>query len=141
MIITKSYSELIRFPTFEERFRYLKLDGSVGKETFGHSRWLNQEFYHSAQWRRFRDTIIIRDNGCDLGVEGYEVNGPIIIHHINPITIDDIVNMCHCVFDPENAICVRPRTHNAIHYGDESQLLTAPIERRAGDTCPWRRLV
>ncbi len=134
----KSYSELIRLPSFEERFRYLKLDGVVGRETFGYRRWLNQEFYHSDAWRRFRDEIAIRDNGCDLGMDGYEIRSKIIIHHINPITYEDILNQNFCVFNPENAICTRLSTHNAIHYGDESQLITAPIERRPGDTCPWR---
>lgn len=135
---SKSYSELIQIPTFEERFRYLKLDGTIGRETFGYRRWLNQEFYHSDAWRRFRDKITIRDNGCDLGIEGYEIHGRILIHHINPITYEDILNMRECVFDPENAICTRLSTHNAIHYSDESQLIAAPIERRLGDTCPWR---
>ncbi len=138
MTNSKSYSELIRIPTFEERFRYLKLGGTIGRETFGYRRWLNQEFYHSDAWRRFRDEITIRDNGCDLGIEGYEIHGRILIHHINPITYEDILSMRECVFDPENAICTRLSTHNAIHYGDESKLITAPIERRPGDTCPWR---
>lgn len=100
----KTYSELITLPTFEERFCYLKLDGSVGKETFGFKRWLNQEFYHSDKWLRFRDEITIRDEGCDLGVPGYEIFGSILIHHLNPITYEDILNQSPCVFDPENAV-------------------------------------
>lgn len=138
MMNFKSYSELIKLPTFEERFQYLKLDGTVGSETFGYRRWLNQEFYHSEAWHRFRDEIIVRDNGCDLGVEGYEVHGRIYIHHINPITYEDILSERRCVFDPENAICTRFSTHNAIHYGDEDLLISVPKERRPGDTCPWR---
>lgn len=135
----KTYSELITLPTFEERFRYLKLDGSVGKETFGFKRWLNQEFYHSDMWLQFRDEIIIRDEGCDLGVPGYEIFGSILIHHLNPITYEDILNRNLCVFDPENAICTKLNTHNAIHYGDESLLDLPPVQRTQNDTCPWRK--
>lgn len=140
MSFIKTYSELIKIPNFEERFKYLKLDGTVGDETFGGRRWLNQQFYHSDRWRRFRNEIIIRDNGCDLGVEGFEINGPVLIHHLNPITYEDILNQRSCVFDPENAICTKRMTHNAIHYGDEKLLVTAPVERRAGDTCLWKKL-
>ena len=135
----RTYSELITFQTFEERFQYLKLDGVVGKETFGFQRWLNQEFYHSDRWLRFRDGIIIRDNGCDLGVPGFEIYGSVLIHHLNPITYDDILLCNPCVFDPENVVCTRLSTHNAIHYGDESLIITAPIQRSLNDTCPWRK--
>ena len=126
-------------PTFEERFRYLKLDGVIGRETFGFKRWLNQEFYHSDEWLSFRDDIIIRDNGCDLGVPGFEIFGSVLIHHLNPITYDDILHRRPCVFDPENAISTKLSTHNAIHYGDESLLITAPVQRSRNDTCPWRK--
>ena len=137
-MIIKSYSELIKIPTYEERFEYLKLDGIIGKDTFGYDRYLNQALYNSPDWRRLRRQIIIRDNGCDLAFEGYTICGKILIHHINPITMDDIVNKRSIVFDPENLICVTHNTHNAIHYGDVNLLITSPIERTANDTCPWR---
>lgn len=137
--IIRSYSELISIPTFEERFEYLRLDGRVGAETFGFDRYLNQKLYRSQKWKRIRDSIIIRDNGCDLACEGYEIHGKIIIHHINPITVEDIINENSIVFDPENLISTTHSTHNAIHYGDESLLITGPIERRANDTCPWKK--
>lgn len=139
---TKSYSELVKFDTFEERFRYLMLKGNVGEETFGTRRYLNQMLYHSLKWRRFRDQIIIRDNGCDLGVEGYEFSKdePVFLHHINPITHEDIVNMNYCLFDPENVICTKFFTHNAIHYGDDSFLNNLFVERMPNDTCPWRNI-
>lgn len=146
----KTYSELITLPSFEERFRYLQLDGQVGKETFGYDRYLNQVLYNSQEWRRFRHEIIIRDNACDLAHEDHEITSwrdesgrihgqKIIIHHINPITADDVVNRRSIVFDPENTITTILSTHNAIHYGDESLLPKAPIERNKNDTCPWRR--
>ena len=135
----RTYSELITIPTFEERFEYLKLNGSVGLETFGHDRYLNQILYNSPEWRRFRPGIIVRDNGCDLACEGYEIFGKILIHHINPITAKDILNRNPKVFDPENVITTVHNTHNAIHYGDENLLITAPIERSRNDTCPWRK--
>lgn len=135
----RTYSELITIPTFEERFEYLKLNGSVGLETFGHDRYLNQILYNSPEWRRFRPEIIVRDNGCDLACEGYEIFGKILIHHINPITAQDILNRNPKVFDPENVITTVHNTHNAIHYGDENLLITAPIERSRNDTCPWRK--
>lgn len=140
MMKLRTYSELITLPTFEERFLYLKLDGVIGKETFGFKRWLNQEFYHSDEWLRFRDDIIIRDCGCDLGVPGFDIYGSVLIHHLNPITYDDILHRKHCVFDPENVICTKLSTHNAIHYSDESLLVLAPVERSRNDTCPWRKL-
>lgn len=136
----RTYSELIALPTFEERFRYLQLNGSVGKETFGFDRYLNQHLYQvSKRWKAARDIVLIRDNGCDLGVEGFEIYGRIIVHHMNPITIDDILRERDIVFDPEYLISTAHLTHNAIHYGDESLLVTAPIERSRHDTCPWRR--
>lgn len=135
----KCYSELITIPTLEGRFEYCRLDGTVGKETFGYDRYLNQQFYTSYEYRKFRRQIIIRDMGCDLGVEGFPINGLIILHHINPISPDDILGRnVEILLDPENAICVGLRTHNAIHYGDSSLLITAPIERKRNDTCPWR---
>lgn len=136
---SKTYSELIAIPTYEDRFRYLQLQGAVGKDTFGYDRYLNQVLYNSQEWKRFRSEIIIRDNGCDLAFEGYDIHGRILVHHINPITVDDVVNRNPLVFDPENVICVTHNTHNAIHYGDESLLITAPIERTRNDTCPWKK--
>ena len=134
----KTYSELITIPTFEERFEYLKLDGQVGAETFGFNRYLNQAFYKSDEWLSIRDYVITRDNGCDLGMEGYEIYGRILIHHINPITKDDIIQRSRILLDPENLITTVKRTHDAIHYGDSNLLMRAPIERRKNDTCPWR---
>lgn len=134
----KTYSELITLPTFEERFEYLQLKGTVGQETFGFDRYLNQILYNSKEWKHLRNEIIVRDNGCDLALEGFEIHGRILIHHINPITIDDVIKRREMVFDPENLICVTHNTHNAIHYGDKSLLITGLIERRANDTCPWK---
>ena len=134
----KTYSELITIPTFEERFEYLKLDGQVGVETFGFNRYLNQAFYKSDEWLSIRDYVITRDNGCDLGMDGYEIYGRILIHHINPITKDDIIQRSRILLDPENLITTVKRTHDAIHYGDSNLLIKAPIERRKNDTCPWR---
>lgn len=139
-MMIRTYSELITLKTFDERFKYLKLDGVIGKETFGFRRWVNQELYHSNKWLNFRDSIIIRDNGCDLGLPGYYIYGSVFIHHLNPITYEDILYQNPCIFDPENAICTQLKTHNAIHYGDESLLSFAPIERSRNDTCPWRKL-
>ena len=138
MTNTKLYSELITIPTYEERFKYLQLKGAVGNDTFGYDRYLNQILYNSPEWKRLRNQIIIRDNGRDLGCEGYEIYGRILIHHMNPITVDDIVSRDPIVFDPENLICVSHNTHNAIHYGDENLLIMAPVERTKNDTCPWR---
>ena len=135
----RTYSELIRLPTFEERFRYLKLDGLVGKDTFGFDRYLNQEFYRSKEWKEVRDFVIVRDNGCDLGMGGYEIVGRIYIHHMNPITVNDIVHSSDFLLNPDFLICVSHNTHNAVHYGDEDLLVTAPVERRKNDTCPWKR--
>lgn len=135
----RTYSELITLPTFEERFRYLQLSGKIGDETFGFDRYLNQRLYRSQKWMSIRDQIIIRDNGCDLGVEGHDIYGKIIVHHMNPITLKDIEKESEFLFDPEFLICTTHNTHNAIHYGDENLLITAPIERTKNDTCPWRR--
>ena len=135
----KCYSELIKLPTFEERFEYLRLDGTVGKETFGFDRYLNQQFYSSYEYRKFRRSIVLRDKGCDLGIEEVPINGLIILHHINPIHPEDILSRnIRILLDPENTISVGLRTHNAIHYGDMSHIVLAPIERKQNDTCPWR---
>ena len=135
----RTYSELMRLPTFEERFRYLKLDGLVGKDTFGFDRYLNQEFYRSKEWKEVRDFVIVRDNGCDLGMDGYEIVGRIYIHHMNPITVNDIVHSSDFLLNPDYLVCMSHNTHNAVHYGDEDLLVTAPVERRKNDTCPWKR--
>lgn len=134
----RTYSELILLPTFEERFKYLQLNGRVGDDTFGFDRYINQNFYRSADWKRIRDQIIIRDNGCDLALEGYEIYGRILIHHMNPITAKDIGLNTEYLMNPEYLICVTHNTHNAIHYGDEKQIITGPIVRTKNDTCPWK---
>lgn len=134
----KTYSELITLPTFKERFNYLRLDGIVGEDTFGFDRYLNQIFYKSAEWRSLRNQIIVRDNGCDLGVEGYEIQGKILIHHMNPITSEDIVNRSEYLLNPDFLISTMLSTHNAIHYSDEALIVKEPIERCKNDTCPWR---
>lgn len=135
----KTYSELITLPTFEERYRYLRLGGRVGEETFGFDRYLNQTFYKSDEWLKVRDEVIIRDNGCDLGMEGHEIHGRILVHHMNPITIEDIKNRSDFLLNPEYLISTVKNTHDAIHYGDEGLLITAPKERTRNDTCPWRK--
>lgn len=134
----RTYSELIRMPTFEERYQYLKLCGKVGEETFGFRRWLNQDFYHSSEWLSFRDKIIIRDNGCDLAVEGFTIYESIIIHHLNPINFEDILNRNPCVFDQDNVVATKLSTHNAIHYGVKTLIFNSSVERTKNDTCPWR---
>ena len=136
----KTYSELSMISDYVERYNYLKLGGKAGEITFGNERYLNQLLYKSPEWKRIRRDIIIRDNGCDMGLDGYSINGIPLIHHINPITVEDIVNRNKCVYDPENLITVSRRTHNAIHYGD-IELLTIDeiIERRPNDTIPWRK--
>ena len=136
---TRSYEELITIPTFEDRLRYLLLNGTVAEDKFGYTRYLNQVLYKSSEWKRLRDQIIIRDNGCDLGVDGFEIPVRALIHHINPITPEDILRRDPMIFDPENVISVSLNTHNAIHYGDESLLTLDPIIRCKNDTCPWRR--
>ena len=134
----RTYSELITLPTFIERFNYLKLEGQVGQETFGFERYLNQSFYHSNEWRNVRDFVITRDLGRDLAMEGYDIHGRIYIHHMNPIEIRDIREATEYLTNPEYLICTTHNTHNAIHYGDISLLVTEPVERRPFDTCPWK---
>jgi len=136
----RTYSELITFPTFEERFRYLQLKGRVGDETFGFDRYLNQLFYNSREWRDLRNEVIVRDHGCDLGIEDRVIYGRVMIHHMNPISVDDILKRSDFLLNPEYLISTISTTHNAIHYGDESLLFQAPIERRKNDTCPWRQI-
>lgn len=135
----RTYSELSQLATFEERYRYLRLGGRVGKETFGFDRWINQMFYKDPEWLKVRDIVIMRDNGCDLGIEGREIYSRIIVHHMNPITKVDILDRSKFLLDPEYLISTVKNTHDAIHYGDESLLITLPIERSKNDTCPWRR--
>ena len=139
MNFIRSYSELITLPTFLERYRYLKLNGRVGEETFGFDRWLNQTFYQrDEEWKQVRRFVILRDNGCDLGIEGREIADKIIVHHINPITEKDIIQRSKYLLDPEYLISTVKNTRDAIHYGNENLLITEPIERRKNDTCPWR---
>lgn len=135
----RTYSELITLPTFEERYRYLRLGGRVGEDTFGFDRYLNQMFYGSKEWQEIRDYVIVRDNGCDLGIEDREIHGRILVHHMNPIRPEDIIKRSKFLLDPEYLISTVKATHDAIHYGDESKLILAPIERRKNDTCPWRQ--
>ena len=138
-MIIRTYKEFSRLTTFEDRFNYLRLDGQVGKDTFGFDRIFNQRFYRSREWKACRDFVILRDNGCDLGVEGHEIYSQrIIIHHMNPISLDDIANSTDFLLNPEYLITTIHNTHNAIHYGDESLLITAPIERSKNDMCPWK---
>ena len=134
----RTYSELITIPTFEERFEYLQLKSSVGKDTFGYDRYLNQVLYRSPEWKRLRNQIIIRDGGCDLACDGYDIYSKVLIHHLNPITVEDVLARSRKVFDPDNLVCVSHSTHNAIHYGDVDLLVTGPIIRTKNDTCPWR---
>lgn len=136
----RTYSELITLPTFRERYEYLKLNGRVGEETFGFDRYLNQAFYKSEEWRAVRDYVIVRDNGCDLGMEGHEIFGKILIHHMNPIGKRDILDRSDLLLNPEYLICTIKNTHDAIHFGDENLLIVAPIERRKNDTCPWKHI-
>ena len=134
----RTYSELITLPTFKERYEYLRIGGKVGEETFGFDRYLNQIFYKSKEWLDIRDEVIIRDNGCDLGIEGREIHNKILIHHMNPITVKDILERSDFLLNPEYLISTVKNTHDAIHYGDSSLLIKDPIERRKNDTCPWR---
>ena len=134
----RSYSELITFETFEERFNYLKLKGEVGKETFGFDRYLNQIFYKDPEWLRVRDKVIVRDNGCDLGILDREIYSKILVHHMNPITKEDILSKSKYLLDPEYLICTTKNTHDAIHYSDDSILIKELINRTKNDTCPWR---
>lgn len=134
----RTYSELILIPTFEERFKYLQLNGRVGDDTFGFDRYINQNFYRSAEWKRIRDLVIMRDNGCDLALDGYEIYGRILIHHMNPISVKDVELSTEYLMNPEYLICVTHNTHNAIHYGDEKLLMKGPVIRTKNDTCPWK---
>ena len=138
MKMSRSYSEMLMLDDYLERFRYLKLSGIVGDDTFGFNRYLNQIFYTSYEWKKFREEIIIRDNASDLAFDGYDIYGKIYIHHLNPITLDDIYNRSQKLLDPENVVCVSGDTHRAIHYGDESLLFLGIKERKENDTCPWR---
>lgn len=135
----RTYSELSKLGTFRERFQYLKLSGSIGTDTFGFDRYLNQLFYKSREWKKIKDEVIIRDNGCDLGIDGYDIHGRIYVHHMNPVTVDDIRNRSEFLLNPEHLITTTLNTHNAIHYGDEDLLILDPIERTTNDTCPWRQ--
>lgn len=138
----KSYRELILLPTFEERFRYLQMHGAIGKDTFGFDRYLNQVFYKDPEWKRVRNDVIIRDDGCDLGIKDKQrkrpIYGLIFVHHIEPIAKDDILNRSPKLFDLDNLICCSKNTHDAIHFGDETLLILEPVERRPNDTCPWK---
>lgn len=134
----RTYSELCKLKTFKERYDYLRICGQVGKETFGFDRYLNQIIYKLPEWKSVRNKVIVRDCGCDLGMEGYEIGEKILVHHMNPITMDDVINHSQDIFNPEYLICVSHQTHNAIHYGDESQLILDPVERSPNDTCPWK---
>lgn len=134
----RCYDELILLPTFEDRYKYLRLGGKVGEDTFGWDRFFNQAFYKSKEWLHTRQEIIIRDGGCDLGISDREIMGRIIVHHMNPLTLDQIENGGPELFDPQNLICVSHETHNAIHYGDDSLLVKSVlVERKPNDTCPW----
>ena len=135
--VVRSYSELQRIKTFKARYEYLRLTAIVGEATFGFDRYLNQILYRSSHWAKARDAVIIRDSGCDLGIADYEISGKIIIHHMNPITVEDVRAEHDDIFDPEFLICVSHNTHQAIHYGDSSLLPQLPVKRYPGDTCPW----
>ena len=135
----RTYSELIAIPDFTERYKYLKLNGVIGENTFGFDRYLNQVFYHSKEWKDVRRAVILRDNGCDLACEGHDIFGKVLIHHMNPITLRDIHQRKDEILDPEFLICVSLDTHNAIHYGDDSKIIAVtPIVRTKNDTCPWK---
>lgn len=135
----KTYSEMCQFTTFKDRFNYLKLSGRVGEDTFGFDRIFNQMFYSSKEWKDIRNYVIVRDNGCDLGIDGYEIAAQrVIIHHMNPIALEDIERNTDILLNPEYLICTTHATHNAIHYGDENQLVTGPVIRTKNDTCPWK---
>jgi len=134
----RTYSELIKFKTFEERFQYLKLSGVVGAATFGFDRYLNQQLYLSQAWKRARNHVIVRDNACDLGVDGYEIGQIVLVHHMNPLTREQVEDGCESIFEPEFLICTTQITHNGIHYGDDSFLQPKWESRKPNDTCPWR---
>lgn len=136
----RTYEELSKLKTFEERYEYLKLEGSVGEETFGYDRYLNQQFYkYDPDWKKIRDEVIFRDNGCDLGIEGREINGLILVHHMNPITKDDILDRSEYLLNPNYLITTIKSTHDAIHYGSSDMLMKDPVVRSKNDTCPWRK--
>lgn len=137
MTIIKTYAELSQLHTFEDRFEYLRLHGDVGRSTFGFDRYINQQFYRSHEWKRSRDFVITRDDGCDLGISGYEIHGELLVHHINPIVVDDIVHGEEWIFDPDFLITTTHATHNAIHYSDASLLPRIVVARQAGDTKLW----
>lgn len=142
MILMKirTYQELCRFQTFKERFEYLKLNGQVGKETFGFDRYLNQIFYQkNPEWKRLRNEVIVRDSGCDLGIEGRDIYGIIMVHHMNPIAKEDILNQSEILLNPDYLITVSKNTHDAIHYGSSEILIKDPVIRTPNDTCPWKR--
>lgn len=137
----RTYQELCRFQTFEERFEYLKLNGQVGQDTFGFDRYLNQVFYQKdCEWRKIRNEVIVRDLGCDLGIEGREIHGIIIVHHMNPITKEDIINRSEFLLNPNYLITVSKNTHDAVHYGSSEILIKDPVIRTPNDTCPWKTL-
>lgn len=136
----RTYSELITIPTFLERYEYLRIGGKIGIETFGHDRYLNQILYTSDRWKKFRRKIIIRDKAQDLACDGFEIYGSVLVHHLEPITVEDVINGHPKVFDPENVVCTILSTHNAIHYGDASLLALPPVDRTPYDTCPWKRI-
>lgn len=136
--MNRCYSELIQFSTFQARYEYLRLAGLVGQDTFGFERYLNQKFYRSPEWKQVRRDVIIRDEGRDLAMEGYELQGNIIVHHMNPIAPKDIINVEDWILNPEYLVCVSKRTHDAIHFGDASLLPKLPTERTPNDTCPWK---
>jgi hypothetical protein len=133
----RTYSELSELETFEDRFHYLELKGILGLKTFGFDRWINQRFYQSNEWKSIRNYVIIRDESCDLGVPGFEIYSGLLVHHMNPVSVDDLTHGRESIVDPEFLITTSSRTHNAIHYGDESLLPRGPIERKAGDTRLW----
>ena len=139
MTTIRTYTELSKLKTFDERFEYLRLNGMIGDETFGYDRYLNQMFYKTSEWRRVRREVTLRDNGCDLGLEGYDIYGRIYIHHMNPITAEDIKNRSEFLLDPEYLVCVSHNTHQAITYGIDDLIIRPPKERSLNDTCPWRR--
>ena len=135
----RTYTELSQIDSYKERFEYLKLDGNVGQATFGSRRYLNQKFYSSEEWKRVRDIVIIRDLGCDLGFQGYDILGPIQVHHMNPMIVEDVISHSSEILNPEFLICTSCQTHKAIHYGSEDMLILAPIQRTKNDTCPWKK--
>lgn len=133
----RTYSDLVKLQTFEDRYKYLKLNGIVGSSTFGFDRWLNQVLYKTTRWKKSRNDVIIRDNALDLGVDGYDIYDKILVHHMNPITIQDVEDNNSIIYDPEYLICTSLKTHNAIHFGDEKQLVETVVVRRKNDTAPW----